>query len=155
MSINENLLGIVFRYRDEFNYYAFILNQKKGYKRLIKVSNGRYRKIAELRDGGLFLNDWFKVQIIVKTSNIRVRFGLDKNNLKYSDLPIVFNIDDYELREGTVGLLVNNNNQFYFDKLDVKPISCWTEWSANNKLDIIPHRASIYDEDYKGEIDKK
>jgi hypothetical protein len=155
MSISENLLGVVFRFRDQFNYYAFLLNQKKGYKRLIKVSNGRYRKIAELRDGGLFLNDWFKVQIEVKTSNIRVRFGEDKNFMKYSELPIVFNVEDFELREGSVGLLVNNNNQFYFDKFDVKPRSCWTDWSGNNKIQIIPRRSSIYDEDYKRGIEEK
>lgn len=100
MTLSENLLGIVFRYRDEFNYYAFQLNQKSGFKRLVRVSNGRYTKIAEIRDGGISQNEWFKVQIVLQNSNIRIRFGQDKNFEKYSSLPIIFNLNDHELRVG-------------------------------------------------------
>ena len=100
MTINENLIGIVFRFRDEYNYYSFELNQKSGYKRLIRVSDGRYHKIAEVHDGGLYQNEWFKVQIRVKNSNIIIRFGQDNTNEKYNALPVVFNLEDQELRKG-------------------------------------------------------
>lgn len=100
MTISEHLIGIVFRFRDEYNYYSFEFNQKSGYKRLVKVSDGRYKKIAEVRDGGLYQNDWFKIQIRIKNSNIIIRFGQDKKYEKYSTLPIVFNLDDQELRKG-------------------------------------------------------
>jgi hypothetical protein len=155
MTVSENLLGVVFRFRDQFNYYAFLLNQKVGYKRLIRVSNGKYKKLAELKDGGLFQGEWFKVQINLVSANIKVRFGQSKNHEKYSELPIVFNIDDFELRQGTIGFVVNNNNKFFFDNLFIKPKHCWTEWAAHNKVEVIPARASIFEEDYRGELEKK
>ena len=131
------------------------MNQKLGYKRLIRVSNGRYKKLAETKDGGLYQNEWFKIQITLENSNIKVRFGQAKNFSKYSALPIVFNINDFELREGTVGLFVNNNSEFYFDSFNVKPKRCWTEWASHNMVEVVPDRASVYDEDYRGEIPKK
>ena len=89
MTLNENLFGIVFRFKDEYNYYALQIHQTLGFKSLVRVSNGKLKKLAEVRDGGIYQNEWFKVQIVVKNSNIVIR-----------SLPIIFNLDDNVLSVG-------------------------------------------------------
>ena len=100
MTLNENLFGIVFRFKDEYNFYALQIHQTLGFKSLVRVSNGKFKKLAEVRVGGIYQNEWFKVQIVVKNSNIVIRFGQDKNFQKYSSLPIIFNLDDNVLSVG-------------------------------------------------------
>jgi hypothetical protein len=40
-------MGVVFRYQDSKNYYRFIWNQEKKYRKLVKVFNGVFTVVAE------------------------------------------------------------------------------------------------------------
>jgi len=148
--------GVIFRARDIYNFYAFELNQKHGFKRLVKVENGVYKVLEQVKDGGITQNQWFKIFIQTRLQNLIISFGDSETYQKYSQLPKIFNIEETIFRQGTIGLFTNGNNQFYVDKLRVKPVTCWTPWEVKPKgIKIINSRANYYLESYKGNFAKK
>ena len=54
--------GIVFRYKDAFNYYAFEWSQLMKWKRIRKVVNGVSTVIRSINDGGFLQNIWYRVR---------------------------------------------------------------------------------------------
>lgn len=148
--------GVIFRARDIYNFYALEFNQKLGIKRLMKVENGIYKVLEQIKDGGITQNQWFKVFIQTQLQNIIISFGDSETYQKYSKLPKIFNIEEPLFRQGTIGLFTNGNNKYYVDKLRIIPVSCWTPWEAKPKgIKIINSRANVYFESYKGNISKR
>ena len=55
---DANIFGVAFRYLDPFNFYAVefrkgdFLGLTQGYKRIVKVQNGEYEILSEIKDGG-------------------------------------------------------------------------------------------------------
>lgn len=69
-AVDNNNFGIAFRYIDAFNYYAvefrrggWLFFQAKGYKRIVKVSNGEYTVLAEIEDGGYSTGIWYNMVV--------------------------------------------------------------------------------------------
>ena len=136
--------------KDPYNFYAFEFNQKKGYKKLFKSINGNYKQIAILKDGGLSQNQWYKILIIAVKQKITIKMGIDDG--KNLSLPIIFKVEDDSLISGSMGLFVNGNDKFYFDNINLKPISCWKPWKPSKKLKVISERSNIYEENFKQDI---
>ena len=146
-------IGVIFRMKDPFNYYALEISQKRGYKRFIKVVNGRSRIIEMIKDGGIFQSQWFRIQIIGQRSQITFKFGDD--GINYDKLPIILVREDQTHRRGTVGVFVNRNNAFYFNNVEVSPLECWTPYEPRSEISLITDRSNVYDENYRGAWNKK
>jgi hypothetical protein len=150
---NSGKVGVVFRMKNPFNYYAIEISQKRGYKRLVKVVNGRYHILEIIKDGGIFQAEWFRIQILFRRNEITFKFGED--GIQYDNLPIVFVKQDQTFRRGTVGVFVNKNNAFYFNDFHVMPLNCWTPYEPKPEIIHITDRSNVYDETYIGDWSKK
>ena len=147
--------GVVFRMKDPYNFYSFDVSQKHGNKRLVKAFEGKYTVLLEIKDGGILLGEWFKLQIISKRENLIIKLGSSSMHNSYELLPIIFNYNDHTHKVGTAGVFVNGNKGFYFDNFKIEPIKCWTPYKPKKDLLLITDRANIYDEDYVGQLKKK
>ena len=152
---DSNPCGIIFRMRNPHNFYSLEISQKHEYKRVIKAVNGSYKLLHEIKDGGILQSLWFKVQITGRKNNFIIKFCDTSQFSSYEQLPIVFNFYDNTHVRGTVGVFVNGNPAFYFDNMNVVPLSCWTPYEPKLGIKIITDRANVYDEDYNGDLKKK
>ena len=155
MTRNNLSLGVVWRFKNPFNFYALEISQKLGIKRVLRVVNGKYTVLDNIKDGGIFQNQWFKAQITMIKQTVIIRFGESSKYGEYDNLPVIFNIDDFDHREGSVGLMVNGNNEYYVDGFHVKPLSCWNAWQPRSDIEVITDRANVYDEMYIGDPSKR
>ena len=152
---DSKTFGVVFRMKNPYNYYALEISQKDGYKRLVRVINGNYNILSEIRDGGIFQFQWFLIQILTVKDEITVKMGDSNQNASYDNLSIVFKENDQTHRKGTIGVFVNGNSGFLFDNLSVEPKICWTPYEPNPEISFTSDRANVYDEDYNGDPQKK
>jgi len=66
------VFGFVFRYKDIYNYYAVELNHEDGFKRIIKMVQGKYTVLKEVKDGGFSLNYWLNFTLKMKDNEVSV-----------------------------------------------------------------------------------
>ncbi len=85
---------------DSFNYYAFEINTRYGFKRILKVNNGFYQVLIEKRDGGLSLNEWHKVQITARKSKFLIRIGRSNKFRSYDAAPLIFRFHNETFTKG-------------------------------------------------------
>jgi len=152
---DSKTFGIVFRMKNPYNYYALEISQKEGLKRLVRVINGNYKVLSEIKDGGIFQFQWFLIQITTRKDEITIKMGDSNQNSSYDNLPVVFKENDQTHRKGTIGVFVNGNSGFHFDNLSVEPTNCWTPYEPNPEISHSTDRANVYDEDYSGDPQKK
>lgn len=149
----NGVAGLTFRVMDQFNYYAFIVDKIRGIKAIIKVQNGKEKILASITDGGILINDWHKVIISVKTSNISVLVYDTEQAQGNTEKKL--RVQDYTFVKGTVGYFVNKMSGFYFDKVNVTPLLCWTPWQPKPNITIINTNANYYNEDFRGSLEVK
>jgi len=100
MTKGKGSVGIVFRMVDPFNYFAFEFNIEYSYKQLVKVKNGVKHVLLNIPDGGITLNNWFKVLIQAETNRFIIRAGDSKKYSNYQAAPIIFNFLDDSFPKG-------------------------------------------------------
>ncbi len=110
--------------------------------------------LKKIKDGGILINDWHSVNIRVVTGNIRV-YIYDSEMPNKASSEKVIEVSDYDFVKGSVGLFVNNMPGFFFDKLVVMPLPCWTPWTPMNKLKINIMNSSVINEDFRGTLIQK
>jgi len=143
--------GIAFRVQDQFNYYAFIIDKVSGYKAIGKMTNGEFTILKKISDGGILLNDWHEVIITVTTGNIKV-YMYDKEIASKATSEKTIEVTDFTYVKGGVSVFINGVNGFYFDNLNVEPITCWSAWEAKSDLTILNPNSNIFTEDFMGTL---
>ncbi|MCI0514274.1 putative Ig domain-containing protein [candidate division KSB1 bacterium] len=110
-SSHYHALGIMFRYRDQNNYYLFTMDSKDQYRRLVKKEAGVYSILAA--DNFSFaMNKWYPVVATVNGSQIQITF----------DGKVIFSVKDTALNGGGIALYSWKNRGSYFDDITVKEI---------------------------------
>ncbi|VWU49342.1 LCCL domain-containing protein [Hepatocystis sp. ex Piliocolobus tephrosceles] len=146
LSKGTGCFGIVFRAKDDFNFYLFDVCDKEGLKRLSKVENGEVTILKQYEENVYTNNKWDKYQIVTKHANIDI-YELDDIGNK---VKILSSIDERFL-SGTVGLYSQIYGQgTFFDDLEIIPLPC-TQISenANNQKYINMLHCSYYKEKYE------
>ena len=92
-SMNNNSIGVMFRYQDDRNYYRFVWNQKSKFRRLEKIENGTATALAN-DTVGYVKGRTYQLQIIAQGTTLRV----------FIDGAQIFSVADSTFAEGTVGL---------------------------------------------------
>jgi hypothetical protein len=151
---NQGVGGIIFRMRDEFNYYAFIIDKNLGQKAIVKVQNSRVIILKMINDGGIIINNWHTVTITVKAGLISV-YMYDKEKASKSESEKKIVAEDFTFSNGTAGFFVNGLAGFYFDEFTVKPIECFSPWQPKPQIEIHNSNTNIYIEDFSGNIRDK
>jgi hypothetical protein len=110
-SMNNNSIGVMFRYQDDRNYYRFVWNQKSKFRHLEKIQNGTTTVLAKDAVGYL-KGRTYQLQIIAQGATLKV----------FIDGSQIFTVADSTFAEGTVGLY-SSSNQASFDNIVVQDLA--------------------------------
>lgn len=98
--------GLVFRYKDNNNYYVLRANALENNVRAYKVVKGKRKQIGG-KDTKVTPKEWHLLKVICKADKIQCFF----NNTK------VFEVSDNTFDSGSVGLWTKSDSYTYFDDL--------------------------------------
>ena len=146
--------GIMFRMRDEYNFYAFVIDKLAGTKSIVKVKDGKISDLKTVMDGGILVNNWHRVEISVNASQIKI-FIYDTEQVNKTKSEKTIEVSDPEYTNGGIGFFVNSMDGFFIDELKIKAEKCWTPWTPKKKLNIKVPLSSVYYEDFAGTIVSK
>ena len=98
--------GLVFRYKDNNNYYVLRANALENNVRLYAVVNGNRRQIGG-KTTKVTPNEWHLLKVICKADKIQCFFDNTK----------VFEVSDDTFDSGSVGLWTKSDSYTFFDDL--------------------------------------
>ncbi|MHC4647808.1 MAG: right-handed parallel beta-helix repeat-containing protein, partial [Planctomycetota bacterium] len=108
-SVDDDWMGVMFRYVDSDNYYRFAWNGSNGNRRLVKMVNGAVTTLQQ--DASTYVGDqWYRARIAVRGENLRV----------FVDDVKVFDVNDASFSNGAIALYCWANAGTYFDNIEVK-----------------------------------
>lgn len=151
---SQGVGGIAFRVKDEFNYYAFIIDKILGYKAIAKVQNNKVILLKTVNDGGILINNWHTVSITVRAGLISV-YIYDKESAQRTTSEKRLEVEDYTFTNGSVGFFVNGLEGFFFDEFKITPIKCFSAWQPIPFVEINNNFSNIYYEDFSGSFNSK
>lgn len=145
--------SIAFRMRDQYNYYAFLIDTLTRSKSIIKVTNGRPQVLKTVEDGGIILNDWHSIHITMIMSNIKV-FIYDVESVGGKSSEKILEAFDNSFIQGGIGVIVDKIEGFCFDKLNVEGLTVWTPWVPKAGFKINTYTSGTFVEDFKASIEE-
>jgi hypothetical protein len=145
--------SIAFRMRDQYNYYAFLIDTITRSKSIIKVTNGRPQILKTVEDGGIILNDWHSIHITMVMSNIKV-FIYDVESVGGKSSEKILEAFDNSFIQGGVGIIVDKIEGFCFDNLTVEGLTVWTPWVPKAGFTIKTYTSGTFVEDFKASIEE-
>ena len=98
--------GLVFRYKDNGNYYVLRANALENNVRLYKVVNGNRAQIAS-KNTKVTSNEWHLLKVVAKSDKIQCFFENTK----------VFEVSDDTFDSGSVGIWTKSDSYTLFDDL--------------------------------------
>ncbi|HHT9116341.1 MAG: DUF1080 domain-containing protein [Planctomycetes bacterium] len=101
--------GLVFRYKDNNNYYVLRANALENNVRLYTVINGNRRQI-DGKDTRVTPKEWHLLKVICKADKIQCFFENTK----------VIEVSDNTFDSGSVGLWTKSDSYTYFDDLVIQ-----------------------------------
>lgn len=105
----DQACGLVFRYRDENNYYVTRANALEGNVRLYYVKDGRRHQIANW-DGKVAKGVWHEIRVDARGDHLEI----------YWDNKKAIDSHDTTFRDaGKIGVLTKADSVTYFDDLNV------------------------------------
>jgi hypothetical protein len=108
----DQACGLVFRYRDENNYYITRANALEDNIRLYSVKDGKRKQLASYR-GKVTANAWHDYAVVAQGKKITVIW----------DGKQVLSVEDATLAEaGKVGVWTKADSVTYFDDLGASPL---------------------------------
>jgi hypothetical protein len=137
--------GIAFKMRDQYNYYAFMIDIPDRSKSLIKVTDGRVQVLKRIEDGGVILNDWHSIHISTTYSNMKI-FIYDAETIDRKSTEKIIEYYDNSFVEGQVGIIVGNSEGFCYDKLNVAGKVVWTPWVPRKQIKVIQNTSGVFAE---------
>lgn len=105
--------GIVFRAKDEKNYYLVRGNSLESNIRLYTVKDGRRHQIASTKVTAPALGEWHTIRTVAKGSKIQA----------YLDGKLLIDHEDKSLGDGWVGLWTKADSVTEFDDLEISGVS--------------------------------
>ena len=144
-------VGIIFRMKNLFSFYALVFDLSSSSKQIIKVNKGIEYPIKVINDGGIVANTWHKIVIMAQATS----FKIEVTNLESSNDKFTLNFDDGAYAKGEVGVFVNNSSGVYFDGLNLNSLPCWNPWTTKKHITIISPSTNYYLENFSGIIQNK
>jgi hypothetical protein len=107
-STDNDIIGVMFRYVDNDNYYRFSWNNRTKSQQLEKRENGVFKVLAQ-RDAPYTSGRNYALTINANGSQLKV--AVDGGN--------VFDVTDTSFADGTIGLHSSSNRGSFFDNVTV------------------------------------
>ncbi|MBI2901099.1 MAG: DUF1080 domain-containing protein [Planctomycetes bacterium] len=105
--------GIVFRARDEKNYFLVRANALETNFRLYTVKDGKRGQIASTRVAAPALGEWHTIRVVAKGAGIQA----------YLDGKLLIDHEDKSFGEGWVGLWTKADSVTEFDDLEISGVA--------------------------------
>ena len=136
-SLDNDAIGLVFRYADIDNYYRFSMDSERGYRRLVKNVDGGFSRLWE-DDFTYEIDRTYEIVIAALGNTVR----------GYLDGVPMFAVEDSELSTGRVGLYCWGNSDARFSDVRVySPDRAFDDWLLDESFDIsIPGRWTFVNE---------
>ena len=110
-SDDNDAIGVMFRVKDNHNYYRFSWDSERSYRRLVKVVDGQFTLLAE--DSITYVpGRTYQVKIVADSTVLEV----------WIDGEIIFSVVDDSIVEGSIALYNWANSAGYFDDVLVESI---------------------------------
>ena len=138
-------IGIAFRMKDQYNFYAFVIDSHTRSKSLMRIINGRPTVLKSIEDGGIIIGDWHTIHITARTGNIKV-FIYDADTVSKKSSEKILESYDNTFTQGGVGIISEPNEGFCFDKLNVESQIVWTPWASKKGIKVIQATSGSFNE---------
>ena len=109
-SMDDDSIGVLFRYRDVKNYYRFSMDKQRRFARLVKNVDGRMSVLAE-REFTYNKDEWYRLHITLIEDKIELKLNGD----------LLFTIRDSARNQGKIGLYCWGNASSSFKDISVSP----------------------------------
>jgi len=107
-SVDDDVVGVIFRLKDNNNYYRFSMDRQRPHRRLVKKVNGTFTAIQQ--DTVAYTqNQTYQLDITVTGSSITIKIN---GQAWYQGT-------DSAVNQGSIGLYSWNNNNSQFDNIVV------------------------------------
>lgn len=111
-SVDDDAVGIMFRYQDDNNYYRFSMDRQRQYRRLIKKVDGYVITLAE--DTWAYdMNKWYSFKVVLSGSRLKI----------FIDNKSIFDIVDSDISSGKIGRYCWGNEGAEFKKFKVTQVA--------------------------------
>ena len=111
-SDDNDVIGVMFRHRDNNNYYRFSWDTQAAQRRLVKRENGLFTVLAE--DAVQYVpRQTYQVEIVAQGTTLEVSI----------DGVLIFSVTDTSSADGTIALYSWANDGSYFDDILVEDLS--------------------------------
>lgn len=107
----DRAAGVIFRFRDQDNYYVLRANALEDNLDLFKFENGKRKKIAGA-DVKVSSREWHTLKVEFKDTTIK----------GYYDDKLLINVEDKTYNSGKVGLWTKADSVTYFDDIIVESL---------------------------------
>lgn len=136
-SLDDDAIGLLFRYADADNYYRFSMDSQRGYRRLVKNVEGTFSLLWE-DDFSYEVGRTYEVTLIIIGNTLR----------GYLDGRPMFVVEDSDLAAGRMGLYCWENDDSRFSAVSVYPAALvFDGWLLDEPFDVqIPDRWTFVDE---------
>jgi hypothetical protein len=126
-SLDDDAVGMLFRYSDPNNYYRFSMDSQRGYRRLVKNTNGVFSLLWE-DDAAYEAGRSYEITITAIGSTLR----------GYLDGVPMFVVEDEDLSAGCVGLDCWGNHDVRFSHVSVYPADLvFNDWLLDEPFDFL------------------
>lgn len=114
-SMDDDTIGVMFRFKDDLNYYRFSWDNQEHFRRLEKRVNGKFTTLAE-DTASYTIGRNYQLAIVAQGTRLQVLV----------DGQLVFSVTDGSLNGGTVALYSRWNTGAAFDNVLVEDLKTGT-----------------------------
>ena len=126
-SLDDDAIGVLFRYQDGDNYYRFSMDRERGYRRLVKNVAGVFSLLWE-DDVAYEAGRAYELTIVAIGSMIR----------GHLDGVPMFAVEDGDLAAGRIGLYCWANHDAQFSDVRVYPADlAFTDWLLDEPFELL------------------
>jgi len=127
-SADDDAIGVMFRFKDDRNYYRFVWDKQSGVRRLEKRVNGTFTTLAA-NTTTYTVGQSYYVTILAQGTKLQISV----------DGQLVFSVTDSALNRGTVALYSSYNSGATFDNVLVEDLKdgsilLWDNFNDGNTL---------------------
>ncbi len=140
-ALDDDAIGVVFRYQDTDNYYRFSMDRERSYRRLVKNVGGTFTVLWE-DDVAYESGRTYRLTVVMLGSTLR----------GYIDDVPVFLVEDADLAAGRIGLYVWANQDARFSNVQVYPVDrLFEDWLLDEDFGVeVPGRWQFVDDGDQG-----
>ena len=146
-TIDDNAIGVVFRYSEPESYFRFSMDRRRRYRRLVSVIGGTHTILAE--DDFMYRPDQeYLITVEVVGSSLRI----------YQNGTLVFDVTNDSLDRGSIGLYCWNQRGARFSEVRVDdfravaPVVYRFKFTTSHFSNFFHQMHSYQDETWSGEV---